>query len=65
MKKVKSDKIYLQACIVSMDGKKYYKSEVSLPVFKPEDAGKNLALKLISRGAGEVLDQIKNVRTKA
>lgn len=52
--------VKLRACVVSLDGEKYFHDEVEFPSDKPEAAGETLAQKLIDAGAGDILREIRN-----
>lgn len=56
---IRDGKIYLQGCVASLDGKKYFRDEVVFSPDESEAAGKELAGKLIKMGAGEILEEIR------
>lgn len=55
---VTGHQIYLQAMVGSLDGERIIRDSVQGLIDNPEEAGLNLAQKLIDRGAGRILKEI-------
>ncbi len=56
---VQNERLHLRACLLSLEGRKFFYDEVHFPSARAEDAGKALAEKLLAAGAREVLEEIK------
>jgi hydroxymethylbilane synthase len=54
-----SDKLHLKAFIATPDGKKFIQDEVAGDLALAEDLGEKLCEILMSRGAGEIVEEIK------
>jgi hydroxymethylbilane synthase len=57
---IEDETLRLEGCIASLDGKQYFRDEVTFPANQPEEAGKALADKLLGAGADKVLGEIRN-----
>jgi len=56
---VRDDFLTLEGLVSDLEGKQVFRSRLSGPAAEAEDLGRKLALELVSRGAGAVLEQIR------
>ncbi len=61
---VKSNDLYLDALVGSLDGSKIFRDKISGAKSNAEEIGKSLARTLIKAGAGEILNEIYVKRTE-
>ena len=62
---IENNSITLHGFVASIDGKEFLKDTATGTIDNPEKCGKDLALKLLNRGAGVILDEIKKKSKKA
>jgi hydroxymethylbilane synthase len=57
--KIVKGRIVLKGAVVSPDGRRSVRAEVSGPASRPEDAGERLARRLLKSGARKILDAVR------
>ncbi len=56
---IKNNRIYLDAAIISLDGKRIVRINRNAPLDKAEGLGKNVAGKILAKGGREILRDAK------